>query len=120
MAIKTMVIKAELHGIIFALLGLCSLSAPAIAQEAAITTDGSNFTLNGGNRGGENLIENSVENSFLREEKTPVSSNEVIPARGMMVNAQGQIVLTGYSTPNASERTPTQTNYCAIEVPSLR
>jgi filamentous hemagglutinin family protein len=62
-----MAIKAEWNGVIFALLYLCSLSAPAIAQEAAITADGttatdvttpdgSNFDINGGDRAGSNLF----------------------------------------------------------------
>jgi filamentous hemagglutinin family protein len=62
-----MAIKAEWNGVIFALLYLCSLSAPAIAQEAAITPDGttatsvnspdgSNFDIDGGDKAGGNLF----------------------------------------------------------------
>jgi large exoprotein involved in heme utilization and adhesion len=54
----------------------------------------------------------------LDENKKTFSSDEVIPARGMMVNAQGQIVLTAYPTPNAGERTAPKSNYCSSEVPS--
>jgi filamentous hemagglutinin family protein len=50
----------------------------------------------------------------LDENKKTFSSDEVIPARGMMVNAQGQIVLTAYPTPNAGERTTPKSNYCSI------
>jgi hypothetical protein len=50
----------------------------------------------------------------LDENKKTFSSDEVIPARGMMVNAQGQIVLTAYPTPNAGERTAPKSNYCSI------
>ncbi len=32
------------------------------------------------------------------------SSNEIVPARGMVMNEKGQIVLTGYPTPNAAQR----------------
>lgn len=32
------------------------------------------------------------------------SSNEITPARGMVMNEKGQIVLTGYPTPNAAQR----------------
>jgi large exoprotein involved in heme utilization and adhesion len=54
----------------------------------------------------------------LDENKKTFSSDEVIPARGMMVNAQGQIVLTAYPTPNAGERTTPKSNYCSSQVPS--
>jgi hypothetical protein len=36
----------------------------------------------------------------------------------MMVNAQGQIVLTAYPTTNAGERTTPKSNYCSSQVPS--
>jgi filamentous hemagglutinin family protein len=50
----------------------------------------------------------------LDENKKTFSSDEVIPARGMMVNDRGQIVLTAYPTPNAGERTAPKSNYCSI------
>jgi filamentous hemagglutinin family protein len=40
----------------------------------------------------------------LDEHKKTFSSDEVIPARGMIKNAQGQIVLTAYPTPNTTDR----------------
>jgi large exoprotein involved in heme utilization and adhesion len=40
----------------------------------------------------------------LDEHKKTFSSDEVIPARGMIKNAQGQVVLTAYPTPNTTER----------------
>jgi filamentous hemagglutinin family protein len=50
----------------------------------------------------------------LDENKKTFSSDDVIPARGMIVNEKGQIVLTAYPTPNVSDRTTPQSNYCAI------
>jgi hypothetical protein len=47
------------------------------------------------------------------EEKKILSSDEIIPARGMIVNAKGQVVLTRYPTPNASQRNAPQSNYCS-------
>jgi filamentous hemagglutinin family protein len=49
----------------------------------------------------------------LDENKKTFSSDEVIPARGMMMNEKGQIVLTAYPTPNASDRNAPQSNYCS-------
>ncbi|MGL5807866.1 MAG: hypothetical protein ACRC11_20925 [Xenococcaceae cyanobacterium] len=48
---------------------------------------------------------------MLRNRKH-VSSDQIIPARGIAVNAQGQIVLTRYPTPNTGQRTITQPSYC--------
>jgi filamentous hemagglutinin family protein len=47
------------------------------------------------------------------EEKKALSSDEIVPARGMIVNSKGQVVLTAYPTPNTSDRTLTQSNYCS-------
>jgi hypothetical protein len=35
----------------------------------------------------------------------------------MTMNDRGQIVLTAYPTPNASDRTAPQSNYCTGELP---
>jgi filamentous hemagglutinin family protein len=47
------------------------------------------------------------------QSKTPIDSNDIIPARGMIVNKKGQVVLTRYPTPNASDRSLSQSNYCS-------
>lgn len=44
--------------------------------------------------------------ALAKEQKT-FTSDEVIPARGMMINDKGQVVLTAYPTPNA-DRHPSQ------------
>ncbi|MGL5872030.1 MAG: filamentous hemagglutinin N-terminal domain-containing protein [Xenococcaceae cyanobacterium] len=66
-------------------------------------------------RGGEAQEQRSSDDKGVTLVKAtrPVSSDEIIPARGMMINAQGQIVLTRYPTPNASQRTAPQSNYCS-------
>ncbi|MGL5806514.1 MAG: hypothetical protein ACRC11_13930, partial [Xenococcaceae cyanobacterium] len=54
-------------------------------------------------------------------DKKTFSSNEIIPARGMIINEKGQVVLTRYPTPNVSDslqdssasRIPPQSNYCS-------
>jgi hypothetical protein len=40
----------------------------------------------------------------LDEKKKPLSSDEIIPARGVAVNKKGQVVLTRYPTLNTTER----------------
>jgi filamentous hemagglutinin family protein len=47
------------------------------------------------------------------EEKQALSSDEIVPARGMTVNSKGQVVLTRYPTPNTSDRPLAQTDYCS-------
>jgi filamentous hemagglutinin family protein len=37
-------------------------------------------------------------------ENKPLSSDEIVPARGAIVNEKGQVVLTRYPTPNSTER----------------
>ncbi len=46
------------------------------------------------------------------EQNKPVSSDEIIPARGMMINEKGQTVLTRYPTPSASDRKIDNFIYC--------
>jgi filamentous hemagglutinin family protein len=55
--------------------------------------------------------ETSLQNDNVQQKK-PISSDEIIPARGIAVNAQGQIVLTRYPTNNAGERIPEQARSC--------
>jgi filamentous hemagglutinin family protein len=59
----------------------------------------------------ESGIENRNEKTGIKGEaisldkkKKPLSSDEIIPARGMIVNEKGQVVLTRYPTPNTTER----------------
>ncbi|MGL5879133.1 MAG: hypothetical protein ACRC2V_15350, partial [Xenococcaceae cyanobacterium] len=46
------------------------------------------------------------------EKNKPVSSDEIIPARGMMINEKGQTVLTRYPTANTSDRKTDNFLYC--------
>jgi filamentous hemagglutinin family protein len=46
------------------------------------------------------------------DEKKLMSSDEIVPARGMIINEKGQVVLTRYPTPNISARTANNSNYC--------
>jgi filamentous hemagglutinin family protein len=48
----------------------------------------------------------------LASKNKTFSSDEIRPARGMTVNEKGQVVLTAYPTPNASDRSLTQADYC--------
>jgi filamentous hemagglutinin family protein len=46
------------------------------------------------------------------EEKKTLSSDEIIPARGVAVNEKGQVVLTRYPTPKTGDRPLVQSDYC--------
>jgi large exoprotein involved in heme utilization and adhesion len=46
------------------------------------------------------------------EQPNPPSSKDIVPARGMIVNEKGEVVLTAYPTPNTSQRTPTSSVSC--------
>jgi large exoprotein involved in heme utilization and adhesion len=48
----------------------------------------------------------------LDGKKKTFYSDEIIPARGVAVNEKGQVVLTRYPTPNASQRNASESNYC--------
>jgi large exoprotein involved in heme utilization and adhesion len=48
----------------------------------------------------------------VTEQPNPPSSKDIVPARGMIVNEKGEIVLTAYPTPNTSQRTPTSSVRC--------
>ncbi len=48
----------------------------------------------------------------VTEQPNPPSSKDIVPARGMIVNEKGEIVLTAYPTPNTSQRTPTSSVSC--------
>jgi large exoprotein involved in heme utilization and adhesion len=69
-------------------------------------------------------IEKSNNNNDRQEkvskvqEKKPLSSDEIVPARGVAINEKGQIVLTAYPTPNVSDRTASNSNYCDNPVSS--
>jgi filamentous hemagglutinin family protein len=72
-------------------------------------------------RGAEENNNSSLEESEsvnAIESKTPIDSNDLVPARGMMINEKGQVVLTRYPTPNASDRSISQSNSCS-ERPTL-
>ncbi len=45
-----------------------------------------------------------------------LTSDEIIPARGMIVNEKGQVVLTRYPTPNSSDRPADKTRNCSDRV----
>jgi hypothetical protein len=46
-------------------------------------------------------------------EKQALSSDEIIPARGVAINEKGQVVLTRYPTPNTSDRSLPSSDYCS-------
>jgi filamentous hemagglutinin family protein len=50
------------------------------------------------------------------EEKKTLSSDEIIPARGVAYNEKGQVVLTRYPTKYASDRPLTQSDYCSTSL----
>jgi filamentous hemagglutinin family protein len=56
--------------------------------------------------------ENEEDAISLDENKKTFSSDQVIPARGMIVNEKGEIILTAYPTPNASQRSPELSASC--------
>jgi filamentous hemagglutinin family protein len=53
---------------------------------------------------GDGETEKWGEAISLDEKKKPLSSDEIIPARGVAYNEKGQVVLTRYPTPNTTER----------------
>ncbi len=74
-----------------------------------------------GSRGAEEQRSGGAEEVKVKTSDLPqgvlrnrkhVSSDEIIPARGIAVNEKGQIVLTRYPTPNTSQRTITQSSFC--------
>jgi large exoprotein involved in heme utilization and adhesion len=69
-----------------------------------------------GLRGGDAERQRGGDAIKLDEGKKTFSSDEVIPARGMMMNEKGQIVLTAYPTPNAGDRNASESNYCSSSV----
>jgi hypothetical protein len=71
-----------------------------------------------GLRGGGAEMQGSRDAFDLKEGKKTFSSDEVIPARGMMMNEKGQIVLTAYPTPNAGDRNASESSYCTGELPT--
>jgi large exoprotein involved in heme utilization and adhesion len=66
--------------------------------------------------GGDDAAQNSQKSSrgivTVVEQPNPPSSEDIVPARGMVVNEKGEIVLTAYPTPNTSQRTPTSPASC--------
>ncbi|MGL5872299.1 MAG: filamentous hemagglutinin N-terminal domain-containing protein [Xenococcaceae cyanobacterium] len=58
----------------------------------------------------------SPEAQEVKKSNRKVSSDEIIPARGMMINEKGQVVLTRYPTPNSIDRPIPQSNYCSSSV----
>jgi filamentous hemagglutinin family protein len=60
--------------------------------------------------------ESGVENR--NKNNATFSSDEIIPARGVAVNAKGQIVLTRYPTPKASDRPLVPFDRCNSSLPS--
>jgi large exoprotein involved in heme utilization and adhesion len=56
--------------------------------------------------------EREEDRDILTSSEKPLSSDEIIPARGAIVNEKGQVVLTAYPTPNTTQRNTTQIPYC--------
>jgi large exoprotein involved in heme utilization and adhesion len=48
----------------------------------------------------------------VTEQPNPPSSKDIVPARGMIVNEKGEVVLTAYPTPNTSQRIPSNLASC--------
>jgi large exoprotein involved in heme utilization and adhesion len=71
--------------------------------------------------GGEDTAQNSKKSSrgvvTVIEQPNPPSSQEIVPARGMIINEKGEIVLTAYPTPNASQRIPNKLGSCGAAAP---
>jgi filamentous hemagglutinin family protein len=53
------------------------------------------------------------ESISLNKNEKKLTSDEIIPARGVAINEKGQIVLTRYPTPNASDRPLPSSDYCS-------
>lgn len=64
----------------------------------------------------ETFQETSLQKVNVVEQKKPISSDEIIPARGMMIDEKGQVVLTRYPTPNSSDRPAKKTRDCSDRV----
>jgi filamentous hemagglutinin family protein len=63
-------------------------------------------------RKAEEVKKSDLPQGVLRDRKR-VSSDEIIPARGIAINQKGQVVLTRYPTPNSIDRAIPQSNYCS-------
>jgi large exoprotein involved in heme utilization and adhesion len=87
-------------------------------QGAGSREQGSRGAGEQGSRGAESrgnplwLSRSRGEAIKLDENKKTFSSDEVIPARGMITNEKGQIVLTAYPTPNTTDRNFSQAIAC--------
>jgi filamentous hemagglutinin family protein len=72
--------------------------------------------------GGDDATPNSQKSSrgvvTVIEQPNPPSSEDIVPARGMIVNEKGEIVLTAYPTPNASQRIPNKLGSCGAAAPA--
>jgi filamentous hemagglutinin family protein len=56
--------------------------------------------------------EREEDRVILTSSEKPLSSDEIIPARGAIVNQKGQVVLTRYPTSNTTQRNIAQVPYC--------
>ncbi len=72
----------------------------------------------GGNYAAQNSKKSSRGVVTVIEQPNPPSSKEIVPARGMIVNEKGEIVLTAYPTPNASQRIPDKLGSCGAAAPA--
>ncbi len=109
-----------------------TMTAQACSAAGRVARGESNFTITG--RGGLPALatdpltsdqisigEDDTEQSSKKssggvvtviEQPNPPSSKDIVPARGMIVNEKGEVVLTAYPTPNTSQRTPTSSVSC--------
>ncbi len=91
-----------------------------IARESSFTIIGRGNVQNGTQPFNANTIKVSQaegKQPEVRSQKSevrskPISSDEIIPARGIAINEKGQVVLTRYPTNNAGERIPEQARSC--------
>jgi large exoprotein involved in heme utilization and adhesion len=71
-----------------------------------------------GDRANTQESKNPVEKRHVAslQQKTPISSDNIVPARGMTVNEKGQIILTAYPTDNSTDRPANKIKDCSDRV----
>jgi filamentous hemagglutinin family protein len=68
------------------------------------------------NQGNESVERTGTETvgakRSMENVSTHISSDRIIPARGMIVNEKGQVILTRYPTPNTQKRNAVSSQFC--------
>jgi filamentous hemagglutinin family protein len=52
---------------------------------------------------------------IVTERTEPIHPDDIIPARGMIVKENGEIILTGYPTPNTTQRSLIESQNCSVQ-----